>query len=282
MEDDDFNNNNNQIIKAYEETQNLLEQLRTKKCKLSEDLEKIKTEQDKLSQELLNINMQIQTRKEKIDSIINDNETMKMENNRFGSEDIGMRCRVIVDGFLHDISNIRLARLSFKISYGKVVISKTLDDDTMNFSRLKNDLKLQFDKKEDEFYFADENRSIYLDNFNVRKSLFPLSKVNIKGYEPIVLVLDKKSRLQNMKTKDNRERYIDREDPIILEKNRRQKCKEIFSRNAFQLIHLICFIVFILSWCNSCVFFGNIKDYYTYIKTFSKRGTAFPDVTKVV
>ncbi len=61
----------------------------------------------------------------------------------------------------------------------------------MTFRRLKQETRLQFDKGENEFFFADEMGSIYLDELNVKKALFPLDNINIKGYEPIIKVVER-------------------------------------------------------------------------------------------
>ena len=61
----------------------------------------------------------------------------------------------------------------------------------MTFRRLKQETRLQFDKGENEFFFADENGSIYLDELNVKKSLFPLENINLKSFEPLIKVIER-------------------------------------------------------------------------------------------
>ena len=61
----------------------------------------------------------------------------------------------------------------------------------MTFENLKQETRLTFDKGENEFFFADENSNIFLDDLNVKKALFPLENINIKSFEPIVKVIDR-------------------------------------------------------------------------------------------
>ena len=59
----------------------------------------------------------------------------------------------------------------------------------MTFGRLKEEASVQFDKNENEIFFANENGDIYLDELKVKKALFPFENINIKNYEPKIKVL---------------------------------------------------------------------------------------------
>ena len=61
----------------------------------------------------------------------------------------------------------------------------------MTFKELKQEISILFNKSENEFFFTDENGCIYLDNLNVRKSLFPFQNINIKNFEPMIKLIER-------------------------------------------------------------------------------------------
>ena len=68
----------------------------------------------------------------------------------------------------------------------------------MTFKQLKWEASMQFDKMEKDFYFTDQNGSIYLDELNVKRALFPLETVIIKNYVPTIKVVPKWYNILNL------------------------------------------------------------------------------------
>ncbi len=79
--------------------------------------------------------------------------------------------------------------LTVKVKYENMTFIKRIEDDEMDFNRLKLDLIKQLDMRKNDFYFEDENGCLLLDNLKVKKALFPFFGCKIKGHEPMIRVI---------------------------------------------------------------------------------------------
>jgi hypothetical protein len=239
--------------------QTLLEDLKSRRNRLNEDLEKLKTEQERLNKELSTINSKIEERKNVIDEILGDDGSQ-----RLGTDKLNKRCEDLISTFLFENRE-----LIFKVEYGKMILSKEIDPRSdMTFKHLKSEIMHQFDKREEEFYFTDEKGAIFLDNLSVRKCLFPLSRVNIRGNMPVLIVIDKKSKLENLKLNIIKIEKLKIDGDVKIE-IRKETIIDKIKKNFFMAFHLICFITFILSWIFSAFFYSNIRDYFVLLQTFN-------------
>ena len=67
---------------------------------------------------------------------------------------------------------------------------KRIEDDTMDFSRMKLDLINQLDMKTNQFYFVDDNNCLLIDELNVKKCLFSFGDTKIKNFQPVISIVE--------------------------------------------------------------------------------------------
>jgi hypothetical protein len=134
---------------------------------------------------------------------------------------------------------------------------------------LKQKLKRQFDKKENEFYFTDERGIVYLDELSVRKSLFPLKKVCIKDYTPIVKVIDKQPKSVGMLDLSKHKKQEEEQANMFINPFKfKDKLIEKAKKHSFSIFHLSSFVIFIVFWCRSAIFFRNSQEFNLIVNSF--------------
>lgn len=274
--EDEFISMDQEINENYNKTQLILNDIIQKESKLGSDLEKLKHEQEKLNNELSTINSEIEIKKEKIDNIINDNGD-KEDTKGLSSEDWAAKCKQVLSLFINEAPKGIQTRgtLFFNIKYANTIIVRQIDDDSMTFHRLKQETKLQFDKHEDEYYYADEDNKIYLDELNVKKALFPLGSVNIKGYMPVIRVIDKKSKSNSKENVQNQKMRIQAEVEKKVKLSKSQKLKKYLINNIPKILPITFFGIFLSMWILSCFYFRNVEEYIMFVKPFSRANFTF-------
>jgi hypothetical protein len=236
--------------------------LKERSHKFRNELESVNTNNKKLSEQLARINAETV---EKLEIF----EEAQKEGNAISVDHLHAECKNAIDFFLNDVTR-EGSNMAIRIEYRNMIISKNILDENMTFEKLKEETKLQFNKEKHEFYFADENSNVFLDELNVRRALFPFSKVKLKNYEPAIIVLDQgvKSDVQINKEKTLKKVAVEDE---IQEKKKKGICKTFWKlvwKNIFHVINLVTFTIFLALWINSCIFFRNSQDYQILMNMF--------------
>lgn len=254
-----------EVNETYDRVQTVLGDLRKKRDRLTDNIDMLKGEQNKLNVELVGINMEIENRKEKIDNILND-EGDKGENTNLKLDDIAAKCKMVLGYFINDVNTDgSRSTLFYKIEYGRLSIMRQVDEENMTFFRLKVETKIQFDKNENEFYFADEEGKIFLDDLNVKKSLFSLSSTTVKGFTPIIRVIDKVDKAVNNEKLTKKSKSEISENKIYRRLPAANRLKIFLKENYFKLIHVIIFGIFFACYINSCMEFRSVADFASMI-----------------
>ena len=247
-------------VSKYEEIKNQYIAYKNQASKLEEELKNNIEEEKKLTTELADI----EASTEEVN--ININKAKKEE----GAEnELKNKCKEVVDYFLKDINsnmnvdNIIGSNLSMRIEYQNMKIFKSLLDPNITFEKLKEETKLQFGKEADEFYFADENNNIFLDELKVIPALFPLSMVKVRNYEPLIKVIDKIHPKRNkvnindeeeiLNTNDNKIKFSIKDDIIKWLEN-----------NYLKILYLICYLIWIILWVKSRLNFLTAEKFKTF------------------
>jgi len=247
------------------------------KIELESDLKKNLNLYDELDQKLIKLNHNIENVNENLQKIINENENYDIDENGnkigiINSEDLRKKCNECFDGFLIDPSNSK-GELLFEISFGKIVITKQITNHKLTFLELKIDTKNQFDREEDEFFFIDENNRIFLDDMNVKKSLFPLNKIVVKNTIPRISVKD----LFNGEIEDNHQPSENSEadtDAFNSNNNKNlsfiEKVKKNFKIYKYFFANIFIYTLFIIFWVLSCISFRELNNYALISSTVNK------------
>ena len=149
-------------------------------------------------------------------------------------------------------------------------IFKTILNENLTFSKLKDETKLQFGKEADEFYFSDENGNIFLDELRVVPAFFPLSEVKIKDYEPKIIVVDK---ITFKKRKDNEidDLNYTQTKKIIRSKNPFENLLKFFNVKGIKfIIFSAIFIIFLILWIKSCLNFLRADSIRCFRQSYQK------------
>jgi hypothetical protein len=262
------NNQIDSIVAEHKKVTELLKELNRVKESLTKKENDLSTEYSELNKTLVKINKEILIKKDEIEKIINGDNANDM---KFSSEYLDKKSMEVFRHFVTELKNVN--NLQFKIEYEKISLVKQLKDDRIKFADLKQEMKLHIGKKEDEFYFVDENGSIFLDNMNIKCVLFPLSKINIINYLPIIRVVNKSNKIDNL----NKIQLIDdnkantNENKIYHNSNREYKFR--WKDKILKYFSIFAFFMFIFCYIQSVIFYRNIENYKNIIdslKNFKK------------
>jgi hypothetical protein len=275
-----LNEKEKQILEDHEKASEILKVLKDKEVDFMTKIDNIKQEMAKLQTEVAVVNSDILTLNEKIESTKNESST-GAKDKKISFEELKINCANIINTFIREIppNNINKANLRFKIKYGKMNLERLIEDENIDFHRLKVETKVQFDKSENDFFFTDENGNIYLDNLNIRRALFPLESVVIENYVPIIYVIDRKTNIPDLKehkplqvnsnvTEDNKVK------PNLINRI----IRSIVSR-IWKFFNFLAFLLFMICWVNSCIFFRNVVEYNNLIKPFMENRFIFKEAT---
>ena len=247
-------------VNNYEKIKEEYSILVTQVNKIENELKNYKNKEKKLVQELAEI--EFQTEKQ-----IQDINRAKIEEGFIKEKQLQNKCKEAVDYFLKDINgnndDIYESTLSIRIEYQNMKIFKALTDLNITFEKLKEETKLQFGKEANEFYFADENGNIFLDELKVIPALFPLSKVKIGNYEPIINVVDKIHPKRKIIT--NIEEFQNMKNLTkIRKKSIKEKFYEWFGKNNLNILYLILYIIWLIFWSKSRLNFLRSTHYRVF------------------
>jgi hypothetical protein len=258
-----------EINKKHSDLKEVIKGLEEKVTDLRGSIELRKTDRGKLNYKLALINKEIESKKEMIDTITN--EESATQGKQISFEEIKVQCNSVLNTFIREIpfNNIAQAQLRFKIKYGELNIMRLIEDENMDFLRLKQQTKIQFNKNENDFFFADENKNIYLDSLNVKRALFPLETVTIEKYEPTIMLLD---RYNNVEAKEelkgsNSNNNLYNEDYKI-KFNFFERLVESLKRNFRGFFHFGTFFFFIFCLIQTSIVFRNVREYNNFVEPF--------------
>jgi hypothetical protein len=269
MDKDKSTDKQHEIYKKNADLKAIIKGLEDKTTELKALIENKKSDGAKLCYKLATINKDIESRKESIDIITN--EESATQGKQISFEEIKVQCNSVLNTFIREIpfNNIALAQLRFKIKYGELNIMRLIEDENMDFLRLKQQTKIQFNKNENDFFFADENKNIYLDSLNVKKALFPLETVTIEKYEPTIILLD---RYNNVESKEeSKSNFLANNlvtDDYRIKLNFVQRLVESAKQNFRGFFHFGTFFFFIFCLISTSISFRNVKGYNNFVEPF--------------
>lgn len=266
----EINEKEKQILEDHEKASEILRVLRDKENDFVTKIDNIKQEMAKLQTEAAIVNSEILTLNEKIEISKNESSTGSKDK-KISFEELKVNCANIINTFIREIpsNSIIKANLRFKIKYGKMNLERLIEDENIDFHRLKLETKVQFDKNENDFFFTDENGNIYLDNLNIRRALFPLESIVIENYVPTIYVVDRKTNIQDFKDVNKTiqiSSYVT--EDIKNKPNFVQRLVKSILIRVWKFFNLFAFLIFMILWINSCIFFRNVDEYNLLIKPF--------------
>jgi hypothetical protein len=277
-----INEKEKQILEDHEKASEILRVLRDKENEFLTKIDHIKNEMAKLQTESAIVNSEILTLNEKIEITKNESSTgTGAKDKKISFEELKSNCANIINTFIREIpsNNIIKANLRFKIKYGKMNLERLIEDENIDFNRLKLETKVQFDKNENDFFFTDENGNIYLDNLNIRRALFPLESIVIENYVPTIYVVDRKTNISDFKDSKSIQISSNLTEDVKHKPNFVKRLVKSIIARVWKFFNLIAFLVFMICWINSCIFFRNVDEYNLLVKPFLNNRFVYSDAT---
>lgn len=263
------------LLAEHQKNRGIYAELQEKKKEFQDEYDKIILEQKRITEELVLVNLKVQNHKEKLEDLLKNDED---ENNEFGPELLLDECKSVVNKFVSELNKEK--NMQFRIEYSKNLFVWKLEDENMTFWRLKQETKLQFGKNENEFYFADENGSIYLDELNVKKALFPLASTVVNGYVPKIKVVDNKVKV--IKEKEQSNIALDRgKDNNNRKLSLKESIKLYLEEKWIALLYVFFFAFFLGFYIDSCIEFRNSRVYKTLIQPFQTMKSGFESTVNI-
>lgn len=235
---------------------------------LKEEETKFKNYLSKIIKEetiLLKANEELQEKYDKKMKFIEKKMKMNKVNSFLSSSYMMQKCERVVGYFLHDIS---ISTLKIKIEGIKEHITLP-SNSNKTFLDLKKEIKHYFAKRETDFYLADENGIVYLDDLVIKNCLFPLKHSLIRDYIPYLYVIEQQnSGAQTFKINIKKKVENEEDDENEEEAIQKTKIKKTGTwLSLFQILSLINYLVLIILWILSSKKLRRIDD-YQYIDNF--------------
>jgi len=183
-EDEDNKKRDADLRKENEQFKNQVQELKTQYHDLVKENEHSKSKQENDAKILAEL-------KYKLSEIGNQIENAKKNNKNLNVDEIKESCKRIIQKFIttQDENSDKIL-LTVKVKYENMVFIKRIEDESMDFARMKLDLTKQIDISQNEFFFVDEKDCLLIDELNVKKSLFPFSDSKIRNYEPTIKIIE--------------------------------------------------------------------------------------------
>jgi hypothetical protein len=243
-------NDNSKIFAQRVKIKKLLDDLQTKKIQLIEHEENLKSSQQNSIKQLAELTSEIELNSEEVERIIEDISQKKA----IDSFNLEAKCKYLVGNILAGIDET----FTFKIEYESISIEgKIKGSEDYTFQSLKKMIKRQLDKDEEDFYFTDQYGMIYLDNLSVRRALFPFSNVNIRGYTPLVKIIDKKSQMDIIVDDFNKKKneIVFHDTTTFKSLTWKEQLIIKTKKNFFVFFYTLSFSLFLLFWIDSLIWF---------------------------
>ena len=275
------------ILKENEKLKNQVEKLKAFHYDLQKEYEEKKSKRQAASKELIEWRFQLGETEYKI-------ENSKKNNKCVNLHEIKHNCKKVISKFVQTIKDdSSYIFLSIRVVFRNMTFVKRLEDDSMDFKRMKLELTKQVDMEPKDFYFTDTKGHIFIDELNVKKALFAFNDCKIVNFEPTIkVVLSDKIRkfgvdMNKIELTNNHEgkpedRAAEGRLVTAIENNLSDgesihseedeenfhsqnsilyKLKEFFTRNVYEIFNLITFLVFIVLWIESGVKYRKIDEY---------------------
>jgi len=183
-DDEDNKKRDADLRKENEQFKNQVQELKTQYHDLVKENEHSKSKQENDAKILAEL-------KYKLSEIGNQIENAKKNNKNLNVDEIKESCKRIIQKFIttQDENSDKIL-LTVKVKYENMVFIKRIEDESMDFARMKLDLTKQIDISQNEFFFVDEKDCLLIDELNVKKSLFPFSDSKIRNYEPTIKIIE--------------------------------------------------------------------------------------------
>ena len=255
-----------EINDQYVELKNKIEAISIKNHKMEEDNERIKQTQVRIIKDLALENVRIEEKKQQRENLINASGNSKSIINQ---DLITSSCKDSIDYFIGKSMYSETFCVFFNIQSDSIIINKKLTDPLMTFEGIKKEVAQQFNKPFEEIYFADESGNIMLNNMIVKNTLFPLENLSMKGYVPLIRLIDpnieKEDNLENIieEAKNKQEEESDKHLPLS------EIIKDWFAHHLYHLIHIIILIIYILLFIFSTAGIRNSGTYSMINSSFS-------------
>lgn len=230
----------------------VVEELRQEETKFKNYLSKLMKEEEIL----LKANEELQKKYDKKMKQIEKKMKLNTTNSFLSSSYIMEKCERVIGYFLQDNA---VTKLQFKIDGIKDVLTIPANS-KKTFYELKKEIKNNFAKNEDDFFLADENGLIYLDDLIIKNCLFPLKNCSIRNYTPTIYVVeqhDSNNQMIKLNVKKQEEEIKDEEEAI-------RKMKAPTMGNflfIFRLIYLVTYISLVILWIIHANNFKRIHQY---------------------
>ena len=263
-----------EIEKASEQNKyykSIMQKISEKQKHLEETHNKLLIEEEQLIKSRAEIEGHIHSYKEKLEEIEKKDAMHDSTKIRLSKDDLAQQCEKALGKFLITKENENTINYRFKIMYKGFDIIREIDDENMTFKGLKLFFKHQFNKSETDFFFADKNNRLYLDDMNIKKTLFPFSSVILRNEFPLIKAIDKVKKIKNIVTNKDMENKIVLKDNPEFKINKNGKYSELenfLDKTKFIFMSIILFVIFLFLWTESCVSFRQIKYYKNMINSF--------------
>lgn len=258
--------NEQMMFDKYNELKTKNENLQIQFTQLVMNENKIRIEQENLNELLADMNKKISVYTDNIDSILKDDS----ENNVLSNENLKIKC---LDKFNLFFSNREESNeesiYEFQIEYSNTVFRRRIEKDSMTFSDLKKEMKYHIGRSEDQFFFCDANKSIFLDDFKIIDVLFPFGKIILNHNIPVIKIIESNCDIEILIDVEK----IDNEK-IILEdqKNIQDSTNNFFNffikRIISSSIYSIIFLIFLFFWACTVKDFRDVSNYFLMNYTF--------------
>jgi hypothetical protein len=252
---------------------------------LTETEAKIKAEQDILNQRLSEINKKIFQYTDEIDAKMKDDSSGNLISNNY----IRDKCIEKFESLFYfrdkneekekkeyneeeKINNMEkkdLKMYEFRIEYSNTIFTRYAEKENMTFLDLKNDMKFQIGRSENEFFFSDMNNNIYLDNFRIREILFPFKKVIIKNNTPTIYIIENNVEMDvylDMARIEEEKNHL--EEIQKLNDGEENKLYETIKKIISGYIYMIIFIIFIFFLFISIDSYRDVENYFSMNYTY--------------
>jgi len=261
--------NEKMMLGKYNELKEKNENLEILYSQLIINENKIRSEQENLNDVLADINIKISVYTNKIDSILKDDS----ENNNLSNEYLNKKCLDKFNLFFVDRNqNNDNSINSFQIEYANTFFKRSIEKETMTFLDLKNEIKFQIGRSENEFFFCDNNKSIFLDDFYVKDVLFPFGKIVLKNSLPIIKIIENNSYNDifiDIDEKENGKMIL--EEHTNIQTTMKNDPFQWIKRIIYGSIYSILFLIFLIFWISAVKENRDIRNYFLFNYTFQHK-----------
>jgi len=181
---------NNIEIKKFNEIVEINERLKKQISDMKVQYNNIDNETEQLKNQYTDNCKLLADTKYNISEIEYKIEFFKKNNNNFlNTGNLHDLCDQIISNFLiksRPLEQSTKIIRSIKISYKETIFMKSLEDEEIDYGRMKVEFQKQFSSKD--FFFTDADDNIFTDDMNVKNSLYPFGLHYSNDYIPLIKI----------------------------------------------------------------------------------------------